>query len=137
MLKVTQQRIGVALGVSQSTIRDALAGLVVTTKPARPKGGRPKAAPKPRPAKKRSDKLERTVAKKPLTEARPQPLTEDEAIAFLRSRGYQTISREKIAVSAPKSTTCPNCGKTLRPDQTYCSGRCRVAAFRKRQRTTS
>lgn len=41
---MTEQQIADYLKVSQSTIRDALKGLVVTTKPARPKGGRPKGA---------------------------------------------------------------------------------------------
>jgi len=69
---LTQTAIAHMLGVSQSTIRDDLAGLVVTTKPPRPKGGRPKGsgtksetkpkstkpkpAPKPAPVKAKDDR---------------------------------------------------------------------------------
>jgi transposase len=45
----TQTAIATQLGVSQSTIRNDLEGLVESTKPPRPKGGRPKStAPKPK-----------------------------------------------------------------------------------------
>jgi transposase len=48
---LTQQAIAHMLGVSQSTIRDDLRGLVVTTKPPRPKGGRPKGGGRSRSSK--------------------------------------------------------------------------------------
>ena len=44
----TQEQIAAQFGVSQSTIRDDLDGLVPPTKPHRPKGGRPKGSTKPR-----------------------------------------------------------------------------------------
>jgi hypothetical protein len=42
----TRQEIADILGVSQRTISNDLAGLLVANKPPRPKGGRPKANPK-------------------------------------------------------------------------------------------
>lgn len=48
---LTQPRIAEALGVSQRTISYDLEGLAMTAKPPRPKGGRPKAPPKPREPK--------------------------------------------------------------------------------------
>jgi hypothetical protein len=75
-------------------------------------------------AQRYAERKAETVAKHEARE-KPKPLSEAEAVAFLRARGYT------VAVTA---TVCPIDGKPLKPGQTYCSGRCRVAAYRQRQR---
>jgi hypothetical protein len=63
---MTETQIAIALGVSQSTIRDDLKGLVVSTKPFRPKGGRPKGLGKQPGKHKYTKEVEITAASRVL-----------------------------------------------------------------------